>query len=157
MYTLQGKTGPTRHTHPTFSPCMVPDHTYLTRSTHSNSSRSHQQSWAGPLLPRKRAPDIIHSTTASRSAGPYPVSLPSQPMKQWGQSQYSVDGWLLGLPGPYHGMRSVRSILAHGANLSVINWHRWGLQSWRYRLPTYHSPTFLTSDLHFPPNGSARS
>jgi hypothetical protein len=33
--------------------------------------------------------------------GPYPVSLSSQPLKQWGQSQPSVDGRLLGLPGPY--------------------------------------------------------
>jgi hypothetical protein len=36
------------------------------------------------LLQRKRAPDIIHSTTADRSTGPYPVSLPSQSLKQWG-------------------------------------------------------------------------
>jgi hypothetical protein len=84
------------------SPRMVPGHMYLTWSTHSNASRSHQQSWAGPLLLRKRAPDTIHSTTADRSVGPYPVSLPRQPMKQWGQSQPSVDDWLLGLPGPYY-------------------------------------------------------
>jgi hypothetical protein len=35
-----------------------------------------------PLLPRKRAPDTIHSTPADRSAGPYLASLPNQPMKQ---------------------------------------------------------------------------
>jgi hypothetical protein len=35
-----------------------------------------------PLLPRKRAPDTIHSMSADRFMGPYPVSLLSQPMKQ---------------------------------------------------------------------------
>jgi hypothetical protein len=34
--------------------------------------------------------------------GPYPLSLPSQQMKQWRQSQPSVNGRLLGLSGPYH-------------------------------------------------------
>jgi hypothetical protein len=81
---------------------MVPDHTYLIWSTHSNLSRSHQQSWAGTLLLRKRATDTTRSTTVDWSVGPYPVSLPSQPMKQLGQSQPSVDGRLLGLPGSYH-------------------------------------------------------
>jgi hypothetical protein len=80
---------------------MVPDHTYLMRSTHSNLSRSHQQSWAGPLLPRKRASDKFHSTSAYRFVGLYPVSLPRLPLKKWGQSQPSVDGRLLGLPDPY--------------------------------------------------------
>jgi hypothetical protein len=37
---------------------------------------------------------------ADWSAGLYPSSLPSQPMKQWGQSQASINGWLLGLLGP---------------------------------------------------------
>jgi hypothetical protein len=102
MYTLQGKTHPTCHTYPTQSQHMVPNHTYLTWSMYSNHSCSHQQSWEGPLLSRKRAPDTIHSMMANQSVGPYPISFPSQPMKQWGQSQPSVDGWLLGLPGPYH-------------------------------------------------------
>jgi hypothetical protein len=101
MYTLQGKTRPTHRTLPTIGPRMVLDHMYLTWSTYSNLSRSRQQSWAGPLLPRKSALDPIHSTTVDRSIGPYLVSLPSKPMKQWGQSQPTVDGWLLGLPGPY--------------------------------------------------------
>jgi hypothetical protein len=102
MYTLQGKTWPTHHTHATLSPCMVPDHMYLTWLMNSNLSCSHQQSWAGPLLLRKRVPDTIHSMSADWSMGLYPVSLPSQPMKQWGQSQTSVDSQLLGLLGPYH-------------------------------------------------------
>jgi hypothetical protein len=86
----------------TLGPHMAMNHTYLTWSTYSNISRNRQQSWAGPLLPRKRAPDIIHSIPADRSADPYPVSLSGQPIKQWGQSQAYVDGRLVGLLGPYH-------------------------------------------------------
>jgi hypothetical protein len=64
-------------------------------------STSCQQSWSESLLPRKRAPDTIHSTPTDQSTGPYLVSLPSQPMKS-GESQTSINRRLLGLPGPYH-------------------------------------------------------
>jgi hypothetical protein len=92
----------TRHTYPTLSPRMVSDHTYLIWLTHSNLSCSHQQSWVCLLLLRNRALDTIHSTSVDRSAGSYLISLPRQPLKQWGQSQSSVDNRLLGLSGPYH-------------------------------------------------------
>jgi hypothetical protein len=82
MYTLQGKTRPTRHTYPTLSPCMVPEHTYPTWSTHSNLLWVADRFGRIPLLLRKMALDTILSTPVDRSAGPYPVSLPSQPMKQ---------------------------------------------------------------------------
>jgi hypothetical protein len=36
--------------------------------------------------PEKRAPDTIHNTSVDRSTGLYPVSLPSQPIKQWRKS-----------------------------------------------------------------------
>jgi hypothetical protein len=101
MYTLQGKTWPTHHMLSTLGPRMALDHPYLTWFTYSNLSCSHQQSWAGPLLLRKGAFDTIHNTLAVRSVGMYPISLPSQPMKQWGQRQPSIDGLLLGLSGPY--------------------------------------------------------
>jgi hypothetical protein len=81
---------------------MIPDHMYLVRSMHSNFSRSRQQSWAGSLLLRKKAPDTIHSTSADQSIVPYLVSLPRQLVKLWGQSQSSVGGRLLGLSGPNH-------------------------------------------------------
>jgi hypothetical protein len=96
-----GEIQPTCHKHPTLSPHMVPDHTYLTWSTHINLSRSHQQIWTNPLLWRRRDPDLTHSTPADRSTGPYPASLPEQPKKQW-KSQASVDSRLLCLLGPYH-------------------------------------------------------
>jgi hypothetical protein len=50
---------------------------------------------------RKRTPDPIHSTTADRSTGLYPIFLPRQLLKQWEQSQPSIDDRLLGLPGSY--------------------------------------------------------
>jgi hypothetical protein len=100
MYTLHGKTWQTRHMHPTLDPHMTLDHTYLPRSAHNSLLLSHQQSWAGPPLPRKRATDLIHSVTIDRSVSSYPVSLPTQSLKQWGQSQSLVDDGLLGLPSP---------------------------------------------------------
>jgi hypothetical protein len=47
--------------------------------------------------------------------------------------------------------------LLMGANPSVLNWHRRRLQPWRCRLTTYHSLTFPTSYLHFPPKGPTQS
>jgi hypothetical protein len=47
--------------------------------------------------------------------------------------------------------------LLTGANQSVLNRHRRGLQPWRCQLVTYHSPTFPTDGLHFPPKGPTRS
>jgi hypothetical protein len=102
MYTLQGKTRPTRYVR------FPHQSTYARRTLPAGGPRtwqhflSRRQSGVDPLLPRKRAPDIILSTPADRSVGPYPASLPSQPMKQWGQSQASISGRLLGLLGSYH-------------------------------------------------------
>jgi hypothetical protein len=93
------------------TPCRgKPDQhdTYARRILYAGGPRtwqpftSHWQSWAGPLHLRKRAPDTILSAPADRSVGLYPTSHPSQPMKQWGQSQASIKGWLLGLLGSYH-------------------------------------------------------
>jgi hypothetical protein len=95
------ETQPTCHTLSTLSPCMVHDHTYLTWSTYSNILYSRQQIWTDPLHPRRRAPDTIHNTTAIRSAGPYPTSLPQQP-KSSGEKSTPVDNRLVGLSDPYH-------------------------------------------------------
>jgi hypothetical protein len=102
MYTLQGKTQPTWHV-------RFPRQSMYTRCTLSADGprtwqrfMSRQLSWAGSLLPRKGAPDTIHSTPADRLAGPYPVSLSSQLMNQWGQSRAFIDSRLLGLLSPYH-------------------------------------------------------
>jgi hypothetical protein len=124
---------------------MVPDHTYLTWSTHSNLSCSGPQSWAGSLLLRKRAPNIIHSTSADWSVSSYPVSLPSQSIKQWG-AKPTFCWWLTTrFTGPISPAcdRYVQYLLA-GANPSVLNRHRRGLQPWRCRIFTLHSLTFPT-------------
>jgi hypothetical protein len=45
--------------------------------------------------------------------------------------------------------RYIQYLLA-GANRTVLNRHRWGLQPWRCRLSMYHSLTFPTTCLPFP-------
>jgi hypothetical protein len=55
-----------------------------------------------PTAPEKKGSRHNPQRTTDRSAGPYPASLSSQPMKQWGQSQASINDRLLGLLGPYH-------------------------------------------------------
>jgi hypothetical protein len=66
IYTLQEKTWPTCHTLLTLSPHMALDHTYLTWSTYSNISWSHQQQWTEPLLPiqstARRLTDLLVCT-----------------------------------------------------------------------------------------------
>jgi hypothetical protein len=101
MYTLPGKTRPTRHTPSTLSPRMVQDHMYLTRSMQNNPSWDADSvgqihcSWEKGLLTQS----TIHRLTDPRVRTQF-LSRASQ----WssGESQTSVDGRLLGLPGPYH-------------------------------------------------------
>jgi hypothetical protein len=137
MYTLQGKTRPTRRALFRLSPRMVHDHTYFTRSTYSNLSYSRQQIWIDPLHPRRRAPDTIHSTTAIRST--------------MGKSQTPVDNWLLGLPDLYHwyAIGTFNTCSWGPTELSLIDTgggHNLGGDG----LPHTHYPTFPTSCPHFP-------
>jgi hypothetical protein len=154
---MQGKTRPTQHVR--FSRQSM----YARRTLPAGGPRtwqpfmSHRQSWTESLLLRKRAPDTIHSMPTDRSVGPYPVSLPSQPMNQWRKTNiYQQQATrLLGLISPACD-RYVQYLLA-GANPSVLNRHRQGLQPWRCRFATYHSPTFPTGCLPFTPKGPVRS
>jgi hypothetical protein len=134
----------------TLSPHMVHDHTYLTRSIYSNLLYSHQQIWTDPLHPRRRASDTIHSTMAIWSVGPYLASLPQQP-KSSGEKSSSYWQSTTSLTGPISPAcdRYVQYLLM-GGNRTVLNRHRRGLQPWRCRSSTYHSPTFPTSCLPFP-------
>jgi hypothetical protein len=157
MYTLQGKTWPTWHV------CFPRQFTYARRTLPTGGPRtwwsftSHRQSWAESLLLRKRAPDTIHSMPADRSVGPYLVSLLSQPMKQWRKPNiYQQQATRLTGRISSACDRYIQYLLAR-ANPSVLNRHRWGLQLWRCQLATYHSPTFVTDCLPFPPKGPARS
>jgi hypothetical protein len=81
---------------------MVPDHMYLTRSTHSNLSWVADRFGQIPLLPKKKISRLHPSTSADWSAGPHPVSLLLSTKEVVGLSQAYVDNRLLSLPGPYH-------------------------------------------------------
>jgi hypothetical protein len=97
------------------------------------------------------APDTIHSTPADRSAGPYPASLPNQPMKQGGVSQAPDDDQLLGLPGPYHrhAIGTFNTCSWGSTKQSLIDTGG-GYNLEGVGLPHTHSPTFPTSYLPFP-------
>jgi hypothetical protein len=129
MCTLQGKTRPTRHV-------RFPHQSTYARHTLPvgdprtwQPSTSHRQGWTESLLPRKRAPDIIPSTPADRSTGPYPLSLPSQPMKQW-RKPNTHQQQATRFTGPISPAcdRYVQYMLM-GANRTVLNQHRRGLQT----------------------------
>jgi hypothetical protein len=107
--------------------------------------------------PEKKAPNTIRSMPTVQSAGPYPVSLSSQPMKQWRKPNicWQRASRLTGSISPTCD-RYVQYLLV-GVNPSVINQHRQGLQSWRCQLSIYYSLTFPIDSLYFPPRGPARS
>jgi hypothetical protein len=115
-----------------------------------NLLRSLQQRWTEPLLSRKRAPDTIlarrltdprvHTqflSWASHWSSGGKTTLCRQPATR-----------LTGLISPTCD-RYVQ-YLHTGANPSVLNRLRWGLQPCRCQLAIYHSPTFPTSCLTFP-------
>jgi hypothetical protein len=122
----------------------------------ANGSRTWQpfvrprQHWTESLLPRKRAPDTIHSTLANRSVGPYPVSLPKQPMKQW-RKPHIYQQRASRLTGPISlACDWYVQYLLTGANRTVLNQHTKGYNLGGASLPHTHSPTFPTSCLPFP-------
>jgi hypothetical protein len=157
MYTLQGKTWPTCYTHPTLSPRMVLDHTYLMWSMHSILSWVADRFGWIPLLLRKRFPT---QSLAHRSTDPWIRTQSLSQVNQWSSRlKPSFYRWqptrLTGLISP--ACDQYVQYLLTMANPSVLNWHRRGLQPWRCQLFTYHSPTFPTDGLPFPPKGPARS
>jgi hypothetical protein len=95
------ETRPTHHAHPTLSPHMVLDHTYLTRSMHSNLSRVADIFGRIHYSGEKGIPDYILSTLTNRSTGPHLVSLPHSTKEVVSLRQASVDSKLLGLRGPH--------------------------------------------------------
>jgi hypothetical protein len=128
MYTLQGKTRLTRHVR------FPHQSTYAWRTLPTGGSctwqpsTSHRQSWTESLLLRKRAPDTIPSTPADRSAGPYPVSLPSQLVKQWGKPNIHRQQATRFIGPISPTCDRYNQYLLMGANRTVINQHRRGLQ-----------------------------
>jgi hypothetical protein len=144
MYTLQGKTRSTCHTLFVLGLRMALNHTYLTRSAYSNHSRSRQQRLTKPQLPRKRAPDPIHSMMVDRSMGLFRFS-PKIIIEAVGVKPLYVDGRLLGLLGPEYQLAiSTFNTCSWGPTYrSLIDIDR-GLHPWRFHLSTSHSPSFPT-------------
>jgi hypothetical protein len=140
MYTLQGKIRPTCHMASTLSLCMVQGHMYLTRSMHSNPPRD--TDGVGQSHCSREKGLLTQSTThwLTDPWGPYLVSLLSQPMKQWRKPNI-CRRQATRLTGPISPTcdRYVQYLLT-GVNPSVLNWHRQGLQPWRYRFYTYPLP-----------------
>jgi hypothetical protein len=157
MYTLQEKTRSTRHTLSTFGPRMALDQTYLMWSTYSNLSQNHQQRWTDTTAPKKKC-SWLH-LLARLSGSRDPPQFLSQPSHWSSRFKPSICWWqairLTGSISPACD-RYVQYLLA-GANPSVLNRHSRGLQPWRCRLATSHSPTFPTDGLHFSPKGPVRS
>jgi hypothetical protein len=136
MYTLQEKTRPTRHVR------FPHQFTYVRRMLPTGGPRtwqpstSRRQSWMESLLPRKGAPNTIPSTPADRSTGLYPVSLPSQPMKQWRKSdthQQQATRFIGPISPAYD--RYIQYLLM-GVNQTVLNRHRWGATT--LKVPACH-------------------
>jgi hypothetical protein len=109
IYTLQGKTRPTRHTLSTLGQCMTLDHTYLTWSTYSNPSWGIDRFGWKLLLPTqstaRRLTDSQVCTQFLSEANQWSNRLKSS-FYRWQASR---------LTGPINtSMQSVRLILAHG-------------------------------------------
>jgi hypothetical protein len=157
MHTLQGKPRPTWHVR------FPHQSMYAQRTLSVGGPRtwqpymSHWQSWTESLLQRKRAPDTISSTPADRSTGPYPVSLLSQPMKQWRKPNiYQQQATRFTGPISPACDRYVQYLLM-GDNWTVLNRHRRGLQPWICRLATYPLPDLPNQLSPLSPSGPARS
>jgi hypothetical protein len=124
IYTMQGKTRSTWHARfpcqSTYARCTFPVDSPRTWQPFT----SHRRSWTNSLLLRKRAPDTIHSTSADRYTGPYPVFLLSQPMKQWRKPNLCRQhATKLTEPISPTYDRYVQYLLT-GVNSSVLNRHR---------------------------------
>jgi hypothetical protein len=146
------------NTHPTLNPRMVPDHTYLMRSTHITFRIVVNRVEQVHCSQEKRALDPIHSMTVDRSVGPYPVSLPRQPLKQWGKSQPSVDGRLLDFLGPYlwHAIGTFNTCsqgLTHQSLTNTGGGYNLGHNDFPHHTARPSQPMVL----RFPPKGPTRS
>jgi hypothetical protein len=101
MYTLQGKTRPTRHA------CFPRQSTYVWRTLPTGSPLTWQpftltqQSWTDSLLPRKSAPNST-SQPGWVVCGTHLSFSPKTAIEAVRLSQTSIDNMLLGLSGPYH-------------------------------------------------------
>jgi hypothetical protein len=154
MYTLQGKTQSTRHKLSTLDPRRVPGHT--SHVVHvDNLSPVHTSTKQAPT-PRRNLGDQRQIDLAIVLGHLIPPSSwqPLSRGERFPPSSYTAT--LAYWPHIPACDQYVQCLLM-GANPSVLNRHRQGLQSWRCRLFTYHSPTFPINDLHFPSKGLTQS
>jgi hypothetical protein len=156
MYTLQGK--PDQHA--TCIQCSVriwPSIIRISRGPHiatfcespTNLDRSH-------FFREKGLPT---QSTARRLTDPHVCTQFLSQANQWSSriKPSFCRGQATRLTGPISlACDQYIQYLFAGANPSVLNWHRRGLQHLRCWLSTYHSPTFPISCLHFPPKGPSR-
>jgi hypothetical protein len=114
-------------------------------ATHMLPFMSHQQCWGESLLPIKRN-SRLHPQHIGWSICGSPSNF-SPPHNHWssGESQTSVGNKLHRFTVPISpACDQYVQYLLTGANPLVLNWHTWGLQSWRCWLSTTHSPPFPT-------------
>jgi hypothetical protein len=150
MYTLQGKTRPTRHMASMINPRMVQDHTYLTRSMHSNPSRDTNSVGQSHCTREKR---LLTQSTARWLTDPWVCTQFLSQASQWSseESQTSVDSRLLDLPDPYHwhAISTFNTCSRGSTHRSLTDTGR-GYNLGGTGFTHIHSPTFPTSCLHFP-------
>jgi hypothetical protein len=152
-----GETWPTCHTYPTLYPRMTLDHTYLTRFTYSNLSWSHQQCWIGPQLPKKGSwPNPQHDSWPIHES--IQSFSPKATIEVVGVKSPSVDGRLLGLPGPYlwHSISTFNTCSWESTHRSLTDtdegYNPGGAGFWQLTPRPFQSTV-----LRFPPNGLIRS
>jgi hypothetical protein len=145
MYTLQGKTQSTHYTLSTLDPCMVPDHTsHMVRIGNYSlvPTRLKQAPTPGRNLGDQRQTDPIVTFS-------HLILHPSRQSSSWGErfqpSGYTATSAYCAHIPAYD--QYVQCFLM-GANPSVLNRHRRGLQPWRCRSSTSH---FLTFSNYSPP------
>jgi hypothetical protein len=96
-----GETWPTRYTLPMLNPHMVPEHTYLTWSAHSNLSLANHRVRQSHYSQEKRN-SWLHPQHAGWSiCWSWSSFSPTLNQRSSGESQIYVDSRLLGLSGSY--------------------------------------------------------
>jgi hypothetical protein len=158
MYTPQGKPD----THDTYASYVSP-RTPHARFPRTVPVRDNLSCWPNGvgwtlLLLRKKAPDTIPSTLVDQSAClPHSFSLLTTievVIKLKHMLMNKLQQFIVSISPKCD--QYVQYLLV-GANPSVLNGHKWGLQPWRCQLSTSLSPHFPTDDSPLSPKIPARS